>query len=111
MSDVWTYRPEMKGDKAVVGFEVEATDGHIGRIDEASDEVGRSYIVVDTGFWIFGKKRVIPASSIQRVDLADEKVHLNLTKDQVKDAPDFDDTAWGGDDAYRTRVGEYYRRF
>jgi len=73
--------------------------------------VGRSYIVVDTGFWIFGKKRVIPASSIRRVDLADEKVHLNLTKDQVKDAPDYDDTAWGRDDTYRSQVGDYYSRF
>ena len=111
MSDLWTYRAQVETTSAaVVGFDVEATDGGIGHIDEASDEVGRSYIVVDTGFWIFGKKRLIPASAIERVDLEDRKVFLSLTKDQVKDAPDYDQVARDDED-YRTRVGDYYRGF
>ena len=35
---------------------MEATDGSIGKVDEATSEGGSSYIVVDTGPWIFGKK-------------------------------------------------------
>ena len=48
----------------LVGYDVEATDGHIGKIDEASTETDRNYLVVDTGFWIFGKKRLVPAGVV-----------------------------------------------
>ena len=51
-----------------------------------------SYIVVDTGFWIFGKKRLVPAGVVDRIDRANEQVFINLTKDQVKSAPDFEET-------------------
>ncbi len=46
-----------------------------------------SYLVVDTGPWIFGKKVLLPASVIQRIDLDDKKVYVRLTKDQIKAAP------------------------
>jgi hypothetical protein len=65
----------------VTGFDVEATDGHIGKIDEASYDEAASCLVVDTGFWIFGKKRMIPARAVQRVDPEQKKVFVNMTKD------------------------------
>ncbi|MFD4937486.1 PRC-barrel domain containing protein, partial [Streptomyces virginiae] len=33
----------------MTGFEVEATDGNVGKVDRHSDEVGDAYLVVDTG--------------------------------------------------------------
>jgi hypothetical protein len=45
----------------LTGFDVEAADGSIGKVDEATQEVGESYLVVDTGVWIFGKKVLLPA--------------------------------------------------
>ena len=48
----------------MTGFDVEAIDGSIGKIDESSFEADNSHIVVDTGFWIFGKKRLIPAGAV-----------------------------------------------
>src|SRR4051812_35748073 len=74
----------------VSGFDVEARDGHIGKVDEATYETGASYLVVDTGFWIFGKKRMIPAGLVERVDPEERKVYLSVTKDEVKNAPDYD---------------------
>jgi hypothetical protein len=87
--------PEQARDNKVTAtdltdFDVEATDGHIGKVDEATYETSGSYLVVDTGFWIFGKKRMIPASVVERVDTTERKAYLRITKDQVKDAPDFD---------------------
>ena len=55
-SDLFTFRDERLARTDVTGFEVEATDGGIGKVDEATNEVGSSYLVVDTGPWIFGKK-------------------------------------------------------
>ena len=43
------------------GYHVEALDGSIGKIDEATYEVGKSFIIVDTGPWIFGRKVMLPA--------------------------------------------------
>ena len=62
------------------GFDVEATDGSIGHVDEARYDVGSSYLVVDTGPWIFGKKVLLPAGALTRVDLEDKKVYVRLTK-------------------------------
>ena len=69
--DPWRYRdPSLTtGTQNIVGFAVEATDGHIGKIDEASFDVGAGHVVVDTGPWIFGRKVVLPAGTIERVDL------------------------------------------
>src|SRR5215218_1100934 len=96
-TDIWTYRnqPGIIGAD-LVGFHVEATDGGIGKIDEASDEAGRSMLVVDTGPWIFGKKVLVPAGIVDRVDLDGETVYVNRTKDEIKNAPEFDHDAHRG---------------
>jgi hypothetical protein len=109
MSDVWTYRSDDWSGRDLAGYGVEAVDGGIGKIDEATYDVGSSYIVVDTGPWIFGKKVLLPAGVIDRVDFDDEKVYVDRTKDEIKDAPEFDEDSYTSDD-YRSSVGTYYGR-
>lgn len=106
-TDMWAYRDATLSGTDVVGFEVEATDGGIGKVDEATNEVGGSYIVVDTGPWIFGKKVLLPAGLIQNVDLDEQKVYVNRTKDEIKVSPEFDDANYR-EQSYRDRVGQYY---
>ena len=91
----------------VVGFSVEATDGGIGKVDEASNDVGASYLVVDTGPWIFGKKVLLPAGLVRQVDLDDETVYVDRTKDEIKDAPEFDPDTYRSE-TYRSEIGGYY---
>ena len=105
--EIWTYREQTWGTVNLSGYGVEAVDGGIGKIDEASNEVGASYLVVDTGPWIFGKKVMLPAGVIMKVDHDDEKVFVNRTKDQIKNAPEFDDSMIK-DEGYRGRLGSYY---
>jgi hypothetical protein len=106
-SEIWTYRPSVVApDVDLEGFEIEARDGSIGKIDEATNETGSSSVVVDTGPWIFGKKVVLPAGVIERLDLQSRKVFVDLTKDQIKDSPEYDPDRF--DEAYRTRLGSYY---
>jgi hypothetical protein len=107
MMEIWTYREQSWGTMDLAGYGVEAVDGGIGKIDEASNEVGASYIVVDTGPWIFGKKVMLPAGVVMKVDHDDEKVFVNRTKDQIKNAPEFDDSMIEDED-YRGRLGTYY---
>lgn len=106
-SNAWAYRNSTWESSDLTGFEVEAVDGGIGKIDESSREAGAGYIVVDTGPWIFGSKVLIPAGAITEVDLVDEKVYLELSKEQIKNAPEYtpDSTP---DDSYLSRLGTYY---
>ena len=106
--DIWTFRPE-SGTSAqtdLTGFGVEALDDSIGKIDKATNDVGSSYIIVDTGPWIFGKKVVLPAGVIDRIDPDDEKVYVHRTKDEIKNAPEYDADRF--DDTYRQELGSYY---
>jgi hypothetical protein len=107
-SDLWTY-PESVGRIDLTGFDVEAVDGSIGTVDEATQNVGESYIVVDTGVWIFGKKVLLPAGTVERVDRDEEKVYVDRTKDEIENAPELDKNHYR-EDGYRSAVGDYYAR-
>jgi hypothetical protein len=108
--DVWSYREGLRVGAAprdVVGYGVEARDGSIGKVDDATFDVGSSYLVVDTGPWIFGKKVMLPAGLIREVDHNEEKIFVDRTKEQIKNAPEFEDSLTRDDD-YRGRLGSYY---
>ena len=102
--DMWTYREGVASSDVspinVVGYGVEASD-------DATYELGSSYIVVDTGPWIFGKKVMLPAGVIQSVDDDEEKIFVDRSKDEIKHAPEFDESMIA-DEQYRTNLGSYY---
>ncbi|MFJ7591679.1 PRC-barrel domain-containing protein [Streptomyces sp. NPDC097617] len=107
---VWSYGPA-SGHLAwadLTGYGVEASDGHIGKVDKHSYEVGDAYLVVDIGVWIFGKEVLLPASTVSRIDLEDEKVYVNTTKDQIKRAPEFHRDKHLQDPGYREELGTHY---
>jgi hypothetical protein len=110
-TDVFTYRdPALLGANIrstdVTGYGVEALDGSIGKIDEATYDTGSSYLIVDTGSWLrAGKKVLLPAGVVLRVDTTDEKVYVNRMKDEIKDAPELEDFKG---EAYREKLGSYY---
>ena len=108
--DAWNYR-ESTGITArqedLTGFKVHAVDGDIGKIDAATRDVGAGYVVVDTGPWIFGRKVMLPAGTVERVDWDDKGVWVDRTKDQIKDSPDLDEHQLT-DPSNRDRVGAYY---
>ena len=101
--EIWTYRDTTLSQQNLSGLKV---------VDEASNDVGGSFIVVDTGPWIFGKKVMLPAGVVGRVDLDTETVFVNRTKDQIKNAPEYDEDKNQQDDSYRESyrgdVGSYY---
>ena len=104
--EMWTFTT---GTPTIdlAGFKVEALDGDIGKVDEATNEVGGSFVVVDTGPWIFGKKVMIPAGLVRDIDPDAETIFVNRSKDEIKDAPEFDEERQR-DPAYREELGGYY---
>ena len=106
--ELWTFHDldSWRGTD-LTGFHVQAVDGEIGSVDEATYDVGTSYIVVDTGPWIFGKKVLLPAGVVDMVDTANRKLIVDRTKDEIEKAPEFDLDRYK-EEAYRNNVGTYY---
>jgi hypothetical protein len=111
--DTWKYRdPSLATSltqREITGYDVEALDGGIGKIDDDTLEADTGHLVVDTGPWIFGKKVMLPVGVIKTVDHVNETVFVNRTKDEIKNAPEFDDSL-RLDEKYRTELGTYYGR-
>jgi hypothetical protein len=109
VAEIWTLNIQSAPTVDLTGFKVEALDDSIGKVDEATYEAGGSFIVVDTGPLIFGKKVMLPAGVIRDIDLDTETVFVNRTKDQIKNAPEFDEKRYHDQD-YRNKLGSYYDR-
>jgi hypothetical protein len=107
MVEIWTYREQAWTTTDLTGYKVEALDGSVGKVDEASYDVGGGYIIADTGPWIFGKKVMLPAGVIRGLDHDEKKVFVNRTKEQIKNAPEFDESMVR-DEGYRGMLGSYY---
>ncbi|MFF3420871.1 PRC-barrel domain containing protein [Streptomyces sp. NPDC002698] len=112
MSDnIWGYQPTT-GHTAgtdLTGRTVEATDGGIGKVDKHSDDVNSAYLIVDTDVWIFGEHVLLSAGTVKTVDQAERKIHVGLTKKQIKDSPEFDKDKHVGDAGHHEQVGGYYQ--
>ncbi|MET7389057.1 PRC-barrel domain-containing protein [Streptomyces sp. NPDC005529] len=112
MSDnIWGYQSTAGyiSGTDLTGWHVEATDGGIGKIDKHSDVVNSAYLVVDTGVWIFGKHVLLPAGTVTTVDLVEHRIYVDLTREQIKESPEFDKDKHLGDAGYHEQVGGYYQ--
>jgi hypothetical protein len=108
---IWSYQQgvlDVAGD--ITGYSIHATDGDIGKVDKANNETGSSYLIVATGPWIFGKTVMLPAGVVARVDHENKVVHVRRSKDDIKSAPEYDESTYASE-AYRTELGGYYDRF
>jgi len=78
--------------KELTGLHLQATDGEIGHVDDfLIDENWRlRYLLVDTSNWIGGKWVVISPEALQRIDRANSKMHVAMTRDAVKNSPSYD---------------------
>jgi hypothetical protein len=107
-SELWTFTEiESWRGTDLTGFKVQALDGEIGSVDEATYDIGASYLVVDTGPWIFGKKVLLPAGVVDLVDLTNRKLIVNRTKDEIDKAPEFDPQRYH-EQEYLNNIGTYY---
>lgn len=103
--DIWTAR---EVDAALAddmeGYTVEGSDGTIGKVDRVSYE--RTCVIVSTSR-LFGKRYVIPAGAVQRVESDSRMIFVDLSKDEVANSPEYDDTL-GFDDDCESKTGAYY---
>jgi hypothetical protein len=85
--------PDAFGGDDIKNYDVysDIDDDKIGTVKNIMvDEAGRfRYFVVDTGFWIFGKKILLPVGRTRIDSIARRIYAVGLTKEQVKELPEF----------------------
>ena len=109
ISDIYVFNDPTWSNLDLTGWKVEALDGEIGAVDEKTRDLGVNALIVDTGPWIFGKKVMVPAGAVSRIDEIDHRCFVNLTKDQIQHAPEFNDSLVT-DRRYHDELGTYYEQ-
>ncbi len=84
----------LRSFKEVKGYGIQATDGDIGHVqDFILDDVtwAMRYVVVDTRDWLPGGKKVLLSLNwVDSVSWASSSFSMNLSQDQIKNAPEYD---------------------
>lgn len=104
---------ERVGDKNIINFPVYAgaTQEKIGIVNDilVDEKAGRlRYLIIDVGFWIFGKKILLPVG-LARTDFTNQCIYAQgLTKEQAKNLPELNDDL-KIDRHYEQQVRNIYR--
>jgi len=82
----------LRSSEDVTGYHIEAADGEIGHVDGfvVDDEAWAiRYIEVATRNWLPGTKVLVSPAWIERVSWTDSKVYAGLSREAIKDAPEY----------------------
>ncbi|MBC6433020.1 DUF2382 domain-containing protein [Nostoc sp. HG1] len=86
------YRNTLEGnDIKGMGVYVQGTDEKIGTVNDAvvDDQGAFRYLIVDIGFWIFGKKVLLPVGK-SRIDSTANRLYVvGITREQAENLPEY----------------------
>lgn len=85
--------PYLRSAQEVVGYDIKATDDRIGHVEDflMDDESWIiRYLVVDTRNWLPGRKVIISLSWVSGISWAESTVQVDVTREAVKNSPEFD---------------------
>jgi sporulation protein YlmC with PRC-barrel domain len=108
--------PEPEGDKhlrstkEIEDYKIHATDGEIGKVvDYIVDDTNWKieYLIVEAGDWLNSKKVVLSTKWITDINWENEVVIVNISADEVKNSPDYDDSQPINDD-YERDLNNHY---
>lgn len=80
----------------LMGYKIAGTDGEIGSCTDFlfhDEDWQISYLCIDTGNWLPGRKVVIPPSVMGKPDWDSKSIPVSLTIDRIKSAPSLDSQA------------------
>ena len=107
-----TWDPHLRSTQCVSGYHVQAVEGEIGHIEDfiIDDETWTiRYLVIDTGNWWSGKKVLVSPHWIERVSWSESKVFVDLSRETVKQSPEYTEDLLLTRD-YETGLHRHYNR-
>lgn len=102
----------LRSASEVNGYYIQATDGDIGHVEELiiDDETWIvRYLVIDTKNWLPARKVLIAPDWIEAISWTDKTVEVNLTRQAIKDSPEY----YAGQPVnrgYEERLYDFYGR-
>jgi len=106
------WDPNLRSTDAVQGHKIQALDGEIGHVEDfiIDDETWTiRYLVVDTKNWWPGKKVLISPQWIERVSWSELEVSVNLSREAIKESPEYTEESLLTRD-YETGLHKHYLR-
>lgn len=103
--------PRLGSMREVNGYSMQAVDAAIGHLEEFLIDNGSwamRYVVVTTHQWWSGRRVVIPPQWIRQMDWQQKLVLLEVPRDAVQNAPEFD-PAPGHARPYETNLYKHYQ--
>jgi uncharacterized protein YrrD len=91
--DVQAGDPDLRSVREVEGYTISATDGEFGHVEDfLVDELSWAirYLLVDTRRFWPGKRVLVSPEWIMRVSWGNRAVVVDVTRDQVEHAPEYD---------------------
>lgn len=104
-----TSDSRVRSGRTLMGNHIEATDGEIGHVDDliVDDESWAiRYLRIDTSNWIGGKAVLAPQRALREVNWLESKVRVALTREQVKNSPEYDPRVLNRE--YEERLAAHY---
>lgn len=83
----------LRSTAEVSTYNISAPDGDIGHVEDfivEDDNWKIRYLAIDTSNWWVGKKVIISPQWISSIDWASNKVNVMLTRDGIKQSPEYD---------------------
>ena len=102
----------LRSTKEVRGYQIQGTDEAIGHVADliVDDETWAvRYLVIDTSNWWFGKKVLVAPHWANRICWEERTVHLDMSRQAIKDSPEWDPTA-AINREYETHLYDYFGR-
>ena len=103
--------PHLRSLDEVTGYYIRGTDDDVGHIEDFlvdGDDWTIRYLIVDTRNWWPGKQVLIAPDWIEDIGWTDETVRVGRTRQEIKDAPEYDPTRSVERD-YEDRLYRHYR--
>jgi len=106
------WDPHLRSTHEVSGYHIQVVDGEIGHVDDflIDDEAWAiRYLIVDTKNWWSGKMVLVSPKWIERVSWSESKVFVHLSRDEVKQSPEYTQEYLLTRD-YETKLHRHYNR-
>ena len=107
------WDPHLRSTNAVRGYHIQSPDGEIGHVEDfiIDDETWAiRYLVINTKNWWPGKKVLLANQWIERVSWGQSKIFVNLTRESIKQSPEFTEETLLSRDYESGLHGHYNRR-
>jgi hypothetical protein len=102
----------LRSAQEIRGYHIQGSDEAIGHVEDfiVDDQTWEvRYLVIDTSNWWFGKKVLLAPRWASRISWEEMKVYVDMSRQAVKNGPEWDATA-AVNREYEARLYDYYGR-